>query len=1125
MAFTDGNIVIGTSVDVGGINTGLRKIEKSFNKLSGLVALSGLGLGFAKLGKAALNAASDLQEVQNVVDVSFTKLDDAGNVISDMTYKIEGFAQTCIEKFGMSEFAAKQTAGSFMAMGKSMGLSMEEASDMAVKLTGLTGDFSSFYNISQDYARVALSAVYTGETETLKRYGIMLTEANLQQYAMTQGIETSVKKMGARDKALLRYNYILQATKDMEGDFVRTQDSWANSTRVLSQLWNQFLIVLGSGLISVLSPLVQVLGQIVQRLIQFTQALWQALSNIFGFQLQDITKQAKGAASGIGDMSDSVDDLGNSIDKAGKKAKKNLAKFDELNNTITPDSASSGAGGAGIALDNLDFDPSGLWDPKKKDSPWSDIDNLYDLGKWIGQKLCDMMESIDWDKVYQKARGFGVGLATFLNGLISTDLFKDLGHTIAGALNTIIYEAVAFAATFDWTQFGEKLAAGINEFFATFDFAALADAINKWVQGLWRSLKTFITNINWTGEDGVFAGVKKFFKNLDPETVAILFGFIVLKKLLSKSLKKIIIEGFTTGLMEGLGAKSLSSVITNLVGQLGLSFGIGLSNIGSTISFALRYAFTTAVGFVTQTIPSLFMGLISKIGLFFTTTIPTLASSIAGGFSVLFHNLGLGESLNTAMTYAFGGVATTIAGIVSIVSGAVIAVKNFFDMWNNGWSILKTIFEAMGLALAALGAVILGAPALVAGIVAGIIFAISQLAIVVHDNWEAIKSWFAGVGEWFKVNVIDPVVAWFGNVGAWVEDHIITPVRTKLESIKQIVSNVIEAVASFVSGLFKRIGQFAEGCWIIIKAVWIVTAAWFKSKVIEPITNFFRSLWESVKTFFQNLWNDIKIVWSVVSTWFKTNVIDPTVNFFKQLWIDVKNFFKKLWEDIKLIWNVVANWFNNNVIQPIINFFRPIVETISGFFTRLWEDIKFVWNTVSDWFKTNVIDPVVEAWNIAINSIKEFFEGLWTSIKDGVKGAMNAMIGAIESAINGIIDKINTIVSGFNKIVGWAANITGDSWGGVDLIPNVNIPRLATGTVVPPNNPFMAMLGDNKRETEIVSPLSTMKQALLEALQESGIGGTSGDIIIKIDGREVFKAVKKENDNYIRRTGSSAFLY
>ena len=151
MAFADGNIIIGTSVDVGGLNTGLKKIEKSFGKIGRLASLV-LGVGaFVKLGKAALDAASDLQEVQNVVDVAFGK-----GTSKDMTGKIERFAETCIQDFGMSRFAAKQTAGSFMAMGKSMGLTMEEASDMSVSLTGLTGEKASFLNIKQYYARVAL---------------------------------------------------------------------------------------------------------------------------------------------------------------------------------------------------------------------------------------------------------------------------------------------------------------------------------------------------------------------------------------------------------------------------------------------------------------------------------------------------------------------------------------------------------------------------------------------------------------------------------------------------------------------------------------------------------------------------------------------------------------------------------------------------------------------------------------------------------------------------------------------------------------------------------------------------------------------------------------------------------
>lgn len=1035
MAFADGNIIIGTSVDVGGLNTGLKKIEKSFGKIGRLASLV-LGVGaFVKLGKAALNAASDLQEVQNVVDVAFGK-----GTTHDMTGKIERFAETCVQDFGMSRFAAKQTAGSFMAMGKSMGLTMEEASDMSVALTGLTGDMASFLNISQDYARVALSAVYTGETETLKRYGIVLTEANLQQYALSKGIDQNVKKMDARNKAILRYQYIMEKTQYMVGDFQATQNSWANSTRVLSELWKEFLIVLGSGLVSVLSPLVQVLGKIVAKLTQFMTTLWQILSNIFGFKLQDLTDQSREIADNIGTGADAMDDFGDAVDKAGKKAHRQLATFDELNN-LTTATASGASGSGGGGLGDIGFGDSSLWDPSNKNAPWADIDNLRDLGKWIGDKICKMLESIDWDKVYQGAKNFGKGLADFLNGLfVDTDLFKDVGHTIAGALNTAIYAALAFGQTLEWGNLGKKLAEGINEFFYTFDFASFAEAINVWVQGLWEFIKETLTNIDWKA---VFKGVKDFFSNLDPETVALIMGFLILKKLISLALGKALISG----ILEGMG---LSGGLSGLVSGLGKKIGAALisKSFWLAIGRGLKSAFVAAFKWVTTSLPTL---------------ISDFVADLSAGISTFLYNMSLGNSLNASLTYAFGSVATTIMGILSILGGLILAVKEFVDMWKKGWSVIKTILEAIGLALAAVGAVILGVSAWWAALIAAIIFVITQLVIVIHDNWDAIKAWFISVGEWFKENVIDPIVSFVKE--AW-----------------SVIKAIVTPIINFFKGLFLRIGQFAEGCWIIIKAIWIVA-----------------------------------------SEWFKDNVIDPICDFFKAVWATVSGFFKKLWQDIKTVWNAVASWFNSNVIQPIVNFFAPIVAKIAGYFTQVWNTIKSVWSTVANWFKTTVINPIVNAWNIAINAIKGFFTSLWNSIISGVKAAINSFIGAVQNGINGIINKINSVIQGFNKVVGWAANVTGDNWGGVSLIPNISIPRLARGGVIPPNNEFMAILGDQKSGTNVEAPLDTIKQALAETLAE--LGGASGneDIVINIDGTEIFRVVRKQATIYNKSTGLPAF--
>lgn len=300
-----------TNSTVGSLN----KIGLSLNSIGNSLGIYGGLFGLVKLNQLAISAASSLQEIQNVVDVTF----------GDLAYKMEDFAETSIEKFGMAEVTAKQMAGSFMAMGTSIGIASEEASSMALDLTGLAGDFASFYNLSHEQARTAISAVYTGETETLKRYGIVMTEANLQQYAFNLGIEESVTRMDAREKALLRYKYILQTTGFMEGDFVRTEDNWANQIRVLTERWNQLMIIMGNGLIQVLTPVINGLNELLSVLISIGEFLSSLFSSLFGI-VEETTDVTGSIATSMGELADSEDDVADSADNA----KHSLAGFDKL---------------------------------------------------------------------------------------------------------------------------------------------------------------------------------------------------------------------------------------------------------------------------------------------------------------------------------------------------------------------------------------------------------------------------------------------------------------------------------------------------------------------------------------------------------------------------------------------------------------------------------------------------------------------------------------------------------------------------------------------------------------------------------------------------------------------------
>lgn len=217
------------------------------SKIGGIMATAFAFDEIFEFGKEAVELGSDLAEVQNVVDVTFG---GASGVIDD-------FAKNAIKQFGLSELSAKQFSSTMGAMLKSMGgFDDAEIVEMSTALAGLAGDMASFYNLDAQEAFDKLRSGISGETEPLKQLGINLSVANLEAFALANGIDKAYDKMTEQEKALLRYNYLLNATADAQGDFARTQDSWANQTRILAEEFNSLKGTLGQGLINVLNPLV-----------------------------------------------------------------------------------------------------------------------------------------------------------------------------------------------------------------------------------------------------------------------------------------------------------------------------------------------------------------------------------------------------------------------------------------------------------------------------------------------------------------------------------------------------------------------------------------------------------------------------------------------------------------------------------------------------------------------------------------------------------------------------------------------------------------------------------------------------------------------------------------------------
>lgn len=342
--------------------TATNLVGGAFKKLGVIVAGAFAVHSIKEFGKEAINLASDLAEVQNVVNVTF----------GSMTNQINNWSSNLIESFGLSELSGKKYASTMGAMLKSSGVTGEAMKQMSVRLTELSADMASFYNITNDEAFYKVFSGMVGETEPLKQLGVNMSVVNMEAYAMSQGITKSWMKMTQQEQTLLRYGYLLQVTADAQGDFARNGDSWANQVRMMSEQWNIFKGTMGAGFINILAPILKGLNWIIAKL-QVAAAYFRAFTElVFGDAVNAGGAGVTVAADALGGMGDAaaaaapaVEDTGKAAEKAGKKAKKagkdmkgSLAGFDQLNTLAQStasalDDAGSKAKGAGAGLGGL----------------------------------------------------------------------------------------------------------------------------------------------------------------------------------------------------------------------------------------------------------------------------------------------------------------------------------------------------------------------------------------------------------------------------------------------------------------------------------------------------------------------------------------------------------------------------------------------------------------------------------------------------------------------------------------------------------------------------------------------------------------------------------------------------
>lgn len=548
----DGSVIIDTRMDTTGVRNGVSAIKQSFNGLGSAVKKIGLLIGgafavgkLAQFGKECVELGSDLAEVQNVVDVTFTTMSD----------KVNEFAKNAMTSAGLSETMAKRYVGTFGAMSKSFGFSEAQAYDMSTALTQLTGDVASFYNISQDLAYIKLKSVFTGETETLKDLGVVLTQSALDQYALANGYGKTTSEMTEQEKVALRLAFVQKQLLAASGDFIRTSDSWANQVRVMQLQLQSLKATVGQGLINIFTPVLKVINILLGKLATLANAFKSFTELITGKKSSGqtsgsgagITGDASGvqdtadaygqAADNAGKLADSTEDVADATKDAAKAAKGYLSPLDEINRYSTQDTSStasktpsaSGSGSGGgtslpSAVSNVDYGKVAegetaldkisksaeklakllkkLWKPFQ-DAWKKEGKNTIDAAQIALSGIAKLAKSVGRSLVEVWTNGTGTTMLTTMLR-IAQNVLKTIGNIASGFadawnknnVGTQIIQNIANALVVVM-QFIERIAADTATWAANLDFYPLLESISNLTSAFAPILESIGNVLEW----------------------------------------------------------------------------------------------------------------------------------------------------------------------------------------------------------------------------------------------------------------------------------------------------------------------------------------------------------------------------------------------------------------------------------------------------------------------------------------------------------------------------------------------------------------------------------------------------------------------------------------------------
>lgn len=419
-------------------------LEKRFTNMAGKISAA-IGAAFAvkkiiDFGDACIYAGRKLNAMTSM----------SRKVFPQMQSEMQNWAKNAADNFGLSQKQALQFTSTMGSMAKSFGFSEKQAAGMATTLAGLAGDMASFYSGDQDEMFQKLQSVFTGETESLKSLGIVMSQTALNEFAMANGWSQNVQNMTEAEKVALRYQFILDKTKQASGDFIDTQAAWGNQIKILKLRFEELKAAIGQGLINILAPVLKMINIVMSGLVKLAQAFKAFTELITGKKSAPATIATDAADAGIAldDASDSADNLADATDGVGSAAKKaakemrGLMGFDKIqklqestsDTSASPSGSKAGGVGSGLgAAAGMDFGSLAkgdtVLDDMNKKAEWlrkkiQEVWNIFKAGFW------KVAWDVDTSKVLKSVEGIKTSLRKIFTSKEVTESIKKLGNSI-----------------------------------------------------------------------------------------------------------------------------------------------------------------------------------------------------------------------------------------------------------------------------------------------------------------------------------------------------------------------------------------------------------------------------------------------------------------------------------------------------------------------------------------------------------------------------------------------------------------------------------------------------------------------------------------------------------------------